>query len=336
MQKESDSLIRGRVLPYRGELDGIRAISLLFVITAHLGNYSFRYGFLGVDAFFVLSGYLITEILLRTQDKKLKIFYRRRFARLAPALFLMVGVVALIAASSWWSMPWWVPILAVTYTMNLTGFFTNSIHTDPLTPTWSLASEEQYYLLWPIILLYLVKKMSQKSIAKILLLLFALVFLLQFILYDNISSDLLRHGPIFRPAGLLLGGAIALYRPQILSKVKPIFLVIISLALIPLALRGSNAMIISISTAIMLIAINNPDHLTKYVNKTLSLRPLIYIGKRSYSLYLWNLPCIFLTTQILGENILGYAFGVILTFLLGFTSFRFVELPFLKRFGNKK
>jgi peptidoglycan/LPS O-acetylase OafA/YrhL len=324
------STLRGRVLQYRPELDGLRAVSLLFVLSAHLGEMSFRFGFLGVDVFFVLSGFLITELLLRSKDKGLGSFYKRRFARLAPALLVMVGVVTLLGVVGVWSIPWWASVLSLTYTMNMVGFFTDSSLTDPLTPTWSLAAEEQYYLVWPLLLAVVLRRFSRRGLANILVLLFGVLFIVQFFVWDKLPEEVLRHGPVFRPAGLLLGGAVALYGADILPKIRPYFFLIAGLALIPIAMRGSNGMFIALTSAMVLLAVNKPDRVTGILIRALSVKPLTAIGRRSYSLYLWNLPSMMLVANVLGSDLLGVIGGLVLTFVVGFASFHFVEIPFLR------
>lgn len=328
--------LRGRVLAYRPELDGLRALSLLLVITAHLGPSSFRFGFLGVDAFFVLSGFLITELLLRTRDVGLRAFYRRRFARLLPALVVMVAAVAAISFTGIWSFPWWVPLVAVGYAMNLVGFFTSDTVAEPLTPTWSLAAEEQYYLLWPAVLGLLTRRMSRRRIAHLLMVWVSATFVVQFLVWDLVSESTLRHGPFFRPVGLLLGSAVALYGPpsgRAVRLARSWLIVPVVAALVALGARGSNGMFISLATAVVLVAFTAPDPATVRIMRALSWAPLTAIGRRSYSLYLWNLPSMLFTAHFLGTGATGVVVGVTATFALGFLSFRLVEIPMLRRFA---
>lgn len=333
-QNEKNEGLRGRVLRYRPELDGLRALSLLVVLSAHMGDFSFRYGFLGVDVFFVLSGYLITELLLRNTSG-LGSFYRRRFARLAPALLVMVVLVTILGAFGLWSLPWWAPVVALGYMMNFVGFFTSDAEAAPLTPTWSLAAEEQYYLFWPLVMGRMVGLMGRRRTAHALVVATALVIIAQHFFWDAVSPSTLRHGPFFRPAGLLIGSAVALYGPLTRrSGNQPRTWVLLPLAAL-VALAGtmtSNGIFISLATAIVLVALNTPDRATTIVVRGLSNKVLTAIGQRSYSLYLWNLPSMFIATHFVGDGLSAVLPGLLLTFVIGSLSFRCIEIPMLKRF----
>ena len=160
-------------LGYRKSLDGARGLAILYVLLSHVQNLPFQGGFIGVDLFFVLSGFLITTLLLEehraTGDLRLRSFYARRALRLLPALLVVLAVIAGLSAalqpaeeaagvrrsvlialfySSNWFMAW------------------KAFPTPDLTPTWSLSVEEQFYLVWPLLLLCLLRmKASTKSIA---------------------------------------------------------------------------------------------------------------------------------------------------------------------------
>lgn len=328
---------RGRILTYRPELDGLRALSLLLVFTAHLGAASFDFGFLGVDVFFVLSGFLITELLLRAK-KDLRSFYLRRFTRLFPALFVMVLITSLLSFTGAWVFPWWVPLVALGYGMNLVGFFTSDTIADPLTPTWSLAVEEQFYLIWPLVLFAIVPRIGRRNLAAVLVLVVAVTFVVQFYTWDLFSESALRHGPLFRPVGLLLGCAVALYGPigARSRTFRGVGLLMGTLVTASLGLVGSNGMFVSLATTFLLLALNMADNSTKWVIKALSWSPLAALGRRSYSLYLWNLPMMMLSFHFLGENVLGIVVGLIATVGVGFTSFRFVEVPVLTYVSTRR
>lgn len=326
--------LRGRVLSYRPELDGLRALSLLVVLTGHLGTSSFRYGFLGVDVFFVLSGFLITELLCRSTTG-LGTFYRRRFARLAPALIVMVVLVTAVGALGLWSLPWWAPVLALCYLMNFVGFFTSDKIADPLTPTWSLAAEEQYYLFWPLVMTRMIKQVGKRRTAHALMATTALIIVAQYALWESVSLTTLRHGPFFRPAGLLIGSAVALYGPLTRrGDEQPRTWILLPLAALVtlVGVIDSNGIFVSLATALVLVALNTPDAPTALVVRGLSNRVLTAIGRRSYSLYLWNLPSMFLATRMLGVGLPAVLTGLLLTFAIGSLSFRFVEIPMLKKF----
>ena len=329
--------LRGRVLTYRPELDGLRALSIFLVISAHLAWHPFRFGSLGVDVFFVLSGYLITQVLLRTTPTRsaFSAFYRRRFARLAPGLLLMVLLVSVLSATGLWSFPLWAPFAAVFYFMNLVGFFVPADEVaEPLNPTWSLASEEQFYLLWPLLMFSVLKRYSRTTLAHLCVATVAVVYVLQFFLSSEVSDSLRFHGPFFRPAGLLMGCAVALYQP--VSRRVGLLMFLPLLASLALALRSTNGLFVSAATAALLVILDSGTPLVTPIKKALSIAPLPALGRRSYSLYLYNLPVLMLVNHFLGLSLLSNAVGLTLVLAIASASYRFVELPALRRFSPKQ
>ena len=332
--KPTDRSVPGHA-GYRPELDGLRALSMMLVLSAHMGSSSFRYGFLGVDLFFVLSGYLITKLLLRSGlSGSLRPFYRRRFARLAPALLVMVVVVLALQLVGVWSFPRWAPLLAVMYLMNMVSWFRDDSVADPLTPTWSLASEEQYYLVWPLVLRAALARIGRRTAGLILLGVSAGLLVVQYLTFSLFPVDFLRHGPLFRPVGLLIGSGIALYGAV---SARTAFAAL--LAVMPLVAAGvwsSNGMLISCASGALIVALNSRGRFSLAVTPILGHRLLAGIGKRSYSLYLWNLPSYMLAEHLLGPGPAAAAAGVTLTFVLGFASYRWVELPGKERFSVRR
>jgi peptidoglycan/LPS O-acetylase OafA/YrhL len=159
----------GLLMRYRSDIDGLRAISIAIVVLFHLGFSSLPGGFVGVDVFFVISGYLITGILVRDIEGgpfSLLSFYERRIKRILPALFVMLVIV--IGLGSVFLMPgdydtmarsaaYAVFSLSNIFFSNNTGYFDAISGTMPLLHTWSLAVEEQFYLVWPILLFVIAK-----------------------------------------------------------------------------------------------------------------------------------------------------------------------------------
>lgn len=156
-------------LPYRADLQGLRAVAVLLVVFSHAGVPGIAGGFIGVDVFFVLSGYLITGLLLRELERdgtvSLSDFYARRLKRLLPALMVMIAVSfgsavfilsGLEASAQLRSTPF-----AATWTSNLffavreIDYFDELAARDLFLRTWSLAVEEQFYLLWPLLMFVL-------------------------------------------------------------------------------------------------------------------------------------------------------------------------------------
>ena len=174
---------------YRGDLDGVRAIAVLSVILYHLDTELLPGGFLGVDIFFVLSGYFITRQisgLIARDDFRLVSFFDRRIRRLFPALFLMLFATSV--AACWLLLPEdlvrysWTFLGAVFSSSNfvfwnLSGYFSAEAQFDPLLHTWSLGVEEQFYLLFPALIL-LVSKFAERWLVPLIVLAVAASFLL--------------------------------------------------------------------------------------------------------------------------------------------------------------
>jgi peptidoglycan/LPS O-acetylase OafA/YrhL len=295
-----------------------------------------KFGFLGVDVFFVLSGYLITQILLRSVAEKgnLRKFYQRRLARLAPGLFAMVLVIWILSFTGVWSLaPWAVPV-ALFYVMNLACLFVPSDEiATPLTPSWSLASEEQFYLVWPIALFSALKRFSQRTIANGCLILSALIFVAQHAPGLHFSSSVMLHGPFFRPAGLLMGSAVALYKPAKTATV-PILLGLAG-ALFGIAVISANGLYVSAGTALVLLVLGTPTRMSSLIGKALSLAPLAAVGRRSYSIYLWNLPVILLIAHFLPASLLADLLALLMVFAVSEISYRVIEIPSLRKLSPK-
>ena len=169
--------IRGKNITYRPELDGVRALAIVVVLLHHLGYLGGR-GFLGVDIFFTLSGYLITQVLLATvaRGKPLPTFYRRRVARLYPIMALSVLIATLVIGYD--SARDTKPILASLF------YYKNFLHWgDLFGPFWSLSAEEQFYLLFPITLLLFLKFLNKKALTAFLILVTAAVW--SYVLWSN-------------------------------------------------------------------------------------------------------------------------------------------------------
>lgn len=161
----------GERLGHRPALDGLRGLAVLMVMACHLwSRFPARGGFLGVDVFFVLSGFLITRLLIeeirRSGRIELRSFYRRRAARLLPAVGVLIAVVVVIAvATSWWgdirSRMLLGSLTTLTHTSNWARIAGDSL--GRLGHTWSLAVEEQFYIVWPIVLALIVRRTQRVS-----------------------------------------------------------------------------------------------------------------------------------------------------------------------------
>ncbi len=302
---------------YSAALDGLRACAILLVLGYHLRLVPG--GALGVDVFFVISGFLITSILLSEWRLRgaisLKRFYLRRALRLLPAFLLCVGFIFAIQTTL-------IPVRARTFTtgalvsslLYVFNWFILSAHNvfRPATHFWSLAVEEQFYLLWPIILVLLLKlKRSPRQLATLTLLAAFAASAWRAWLYDpNDDYWILRcyFGTDTRSDGLLLGAALALARdaglPQLKARVVSL-LTILSITIIgvtvllcaPLdkgihadALYYGQFTVFALASAFLLaVAV---DRRLGLLHRILTTRVLVWIGRISYSLYLFHFPVI--------------------------------------------
>lgn len=293
--------VRGRNISYRPELDGIRAISIVIVILHHIGYLHGR-GFLGVDVFFTLSGFLITQILMKYAHQEIKIrhFYRRRLARLYP--ILLIGVFS----SIWFfdhkglSQDLKPAIASVLYVKNF-------YHWGDLTgPFWSLSAEEQFYLFFPILLILFFKYLSPRIFSGFLIVSIAAIW--SGVLYINYpfyswNKDGIYNLVVFRPSMILLGCLIALNKEfciRVAVKARWVFMALFLLSLylcIKIQFPGFAA--IGTGVAILLLSeeVVSKSIVMRGFRMILSFKPLAWIGILSYSIYIWHMPIILFLTS---------------------------------------
>jgi peptidoglycan/LPS O-acetylase OafA/YrhL len=314
----------------------VRAIAIAFVLATHAYHPAMPGGWIGVDVFFVLSGYLITSILLnelrRTDQITLGNFYMRRFLRLTPPLVVLaVFQFARSAFSQNGSEIREATIVGVAYLQNWNAVFGFAPH-DVMMHTWSLAVEEQFYWLWPLLLPLFFNKRPLAWIAGAL----AAMTLTRFALWRHGFPEAALQAFIAdRPVGLLVGCALALlptdrWRPH--AFIAPGALVVL-VALGLFAERSVFAFLIaplaaSLATGALIVCLQGPS----LIAHVLSLGPIRYTGKISYGLYLYHWPVF-----ILGESVKIhtpfhlYAVALIaVIFAIAALSFESVEKPFLK------
>ncbi|WP_150466987.1 acyltransferase family protein [Francisella sp. SYW-9] len=350
-------------IKYRKDIDGLRALAVLSVVLFHLNLSWVKSGFLGVDIFFVISGYLITSIIIRDLDNNsfsLKNFYLRRMRRILPALITVLIFSSVLA---------WLILLpqdlknyseslvsAIASVSNLFffvklnfGYFGADSQLIPLLHTWSLGVEEQFYLLWPIILISLFKigistKKKLFTISIVLLIVSCLLFLSGEVDIYMLSSQRWYYFPTHRAFELLFGCslAISLYKKNIKVinnrlLLNTISIVAILLMIIPIFTINvgfpSLWTIVACSGATLFIYTGSNKSFTPIANKILSIRPFVAIGLISYSLYLWHWPIIayvnYLSIDKTGE-VCTIIF--IISILLATLSYFLVEKPFRHKF----
>ena len=329
-------------------LDGLRAVAVALVFLTHAGPGVFTGGFLGVTLFFALSGYLITTLLLseyrRTERISLKRFYVRRFLRLMPALFAMVVLTAaasiVVGAQNTLHDAW----PAITYTMDIVAPVTHQ-EGGIYNATWSLAVEEQFYLIWPAILIIgLHRRWNLRAIVVgFMVVCLAITAALTIRTGGHILSDVYRlpttHLPIMG-AGILFAfarhdGVSERLRRALASPIVPL----VTFAALAAALflvsnrdvglyRGGWLAFAILSAALVAHLVVAPTGATA---RTLSTPPFVWLGQRSYGFYLWQGPVILLLRDRVPHSaLLTSIAGLILTLIVTQLSWLIVEQPFLR------
>jgi len=303
-------------------LDGVRALAVAGVVIYHVGADWLPGGFLGVDLFFVLSGFLITGILLGQVDRSGGIafaqFFTRRARRLLPALYLMLiavcGWALFVAAPEEIGDLRGAALAALFYVANwffiLTGqsYFADMQGPSPVEHTWSLAIEEQYYLVWPVLLLPSVRKLSPRLIAAVLAVLILVSVALMAWTYDAGDPSVAYFGTFTRIHELLVGALLAwLVHRGITLPIAwwwtgwiTLIGVLVMMATVsdlsPLYYRGGS-LIFSALVAWLLLSLASPSN-GLGPGRVFSLAPLVWIGLISYGIYLWHWPLILWLTPV--------------------------------------
>ena len=349
---------------YQPGLDGLRAVAVLGVLFYHAGWEWMPGGFLGVDVFFVLSGFLITSIILEEYDRtgriNFKQFYLRRARRLLPALFLMLAVVGLLAlivyrdaarafasdavsallyATNWW------------YIIADQSYFEYIGRPALLKHLWSLAVEEQFYLIWPAIAFLLMRRGGRRTVRWVAILLAVLstawmTYLAirnQFPEYNDPSR--IYFGTDAHAMGLLIGAGLATFwrpghlSPTVSASARRIITGTGIAALLvtvwffgfvgeftPWLYRGG-FLVLSVVVAVLIAAATHP---ASRFGDWLGRQPMRYIGQRSYGIYLWHWPIFMFTRPFLDVPFDGLPNIIVrfgLTFAAAELSYRFVEMP---------
>lgn len=330
----SPALVRG----YRPWLDGLRGVAVLMVVVQHtLGAIPVDLGFYGVSLFFALSGYLITSLLLderaATGAVSLRAFYLRRAGRLVPALVLIVVVMDALFVIAGDHEPLLGSLTVLTYTTNYAQIIDPSLVVG-FGPTWSLAVEEHFYLLWPLLLLWMARRFGSRTALWATLAICAAALLWRGVLAVlHAPLDMLSIGSLERADALLYGCAAAIalrlgWRPRAWM----LWAGIAGAALLPYAVGGhpyvgaifNNAMTAVGGAAIVVCLDYAP---TGWLRRLLSLRLVVAVGIVSYGLYLWHGPAMRLAVQLGGAGPAWRAVAATAALAAAVLSYRLVELP---------
>ncbi len=329
---------------YLPPLDGVRALAVVAVVLFHTLTPWFPGGGVGVDVFFVLSGFLITRILVAELDRTGRIsfgtFYLRRALRLLPALLalaipLTAAYLVLLDGDDRGESLFAV-FAAVTYISS--PLMAAGHHLGPLTHTWSLSVEEYFYVVWPLVLLLVTvraRRLRLPIIAAVAA--FAVIYRLGVTL-AGWSIERVYYAPDTRASALLIGCVLALVLARHRVPVRDVYalpaaLFLTSFVVLPDTLTapfyryGGFLAVAVASTVIIAILVQSQQGPTA---KMLGSGPLVWIGKRSYGIYLWNPPLSALAGFALPQSIPVIPVVLVLSFLVPAMSYRVVEIPFLR------
>lgn len=353
---ELDARLQGRVR----SLDGLRGVAVLAVMLFHTASSPLSGGFLGVDVFFTLSGFLIAGILVRQWDQNgmivLPVFWLRRARRLAPALLLLLTALATarLAIPQLDSSAWRIDILAaLTYTTNwfqiVSGgdYFAQFGMRSPLMHTWSLAIEEQFYVLFAILIFVLVARLSRTRLVVVLCAL-AITSAIWMAWLGSHNPTWAYYGTWSRVQALLIGAALGILvqsRASIPARLRvegrflsfvgwtgAIGLLMIFVLPLDLAFmfRGGFALVALLTSATILGLLN-----TGAMDRLFSWRPLVALGVVSYGVYLWHWPVFEWLQSRDGATRGDEAWSFVVTIAFASASFILVEKPIREgRFSN--
>lgn len=323
---------------FRHDINGLRAIAVVIVVLFHFGLPGFSGGFVGVDVFFVISGFLMTSIIFtKLQKNQFSVleFYLARARRIIPALVTLCIILLLLA---WFLLPPYEyerlgkhVVGAATFLSNIVffkeaGYFDATSHEKWLLHTWSLSVEWQFYIIYPVLILAL-RKMFSMALIPWLLLVFAFgSFLLSAFLPDRWAVAGFYLLPT-RAWEMMVGGLVFLFALKAPKKLAPLtefvglFLIVISTLLMDASVKwpGWLAVLPVVGAALILVAAREDSLVTNN-------RVAQYLGATSYSLYLWHWPVVVgLNLFDVTQSPLWIVIGIVLSMLFAHLSYRFVE-----------
>ena len=334
------------MINYRKDIDGLRGLSIILVLLFHAKIPFFSGGFLGVDIFFVISGYLITSIIIKLHKKKkfeINYFYERRIRRIIPALYIVLiflSVYTFFFQSPYFSKDlsqsiFFTPIFLQNF-LNIyesSQYFNLAYDFKSLGHTWSLSIEEQFYMIYPIFFLLVLKFF--KTYLRYFI---SLLFIISLIYYLYLGLDGHQQNLLFffTPSRIweILSGCIVALNFTKVKKPRIINLVALILIIFPIFfiniidLQYVLRILVVIGASLLLIETYNVKECP--ISKLLKTKYLVFIGIISYSLYLWHVPIysIYRDFFTFEQNVYENLFLITLSILISYISFKFVETPF--------
>lgn len=333
-------------MTYRADIDGLRSVAVLLVVLFHFGIGYFPGGYIGVDVFFVLSGFLISSLIFKDLDAKrfsFSTFYYRRIKRLAPVYFVVmasscVAAYSIMLPSDFKEFGQSLFASAI-YLSNIlfyleSGYFDSASHIKPLLHTWSLSVEEQFYIVFPVLALFLFRFGRNVLVVTICFLTLTSLVFAQLYLGKDQSAVFFLYP--FRAWEMFLGSILALnVIPKPKRALSANLLSIIGLLVILVTsvvydestpFPGTSALFPCLATMALILS----GSCGGIVNRALANPVPVFIGKLSYSMYLWHWPVYVFYNyyfQRTPDGVEPYLL-LVLTFLLSYLSWRFVETPF--------
>ena len=337
---------------YNPHIDGLRSIAVFSVILFHFFSSIFTGGYLGVDVFFVISGYVITLTIFKRFNQSQKIdlflFYKKRFFRIFPLLFIVILTSFLFYLFFGYLFEInYVSKIAISSLLGISNIFYIYLKDDyflqdelnPYLHTWSLGIEEQFYLIYPLILFFIIHFLFQKKIDNkkitILILIFIFLFISSYLvfvkfpynIYGNFYSPIARFWELY--AGCLLFFLVHKFKLKI-PKFYDFFIISIFLIIIILEYKINNIFFVSLLVVLLsscLIVLKDG-----IIYRILQNNFFSYSGKISYSLYLWHLPVLYFSKMYFNFKYNEIVCLIVIVLLSVFT-YHFVENPF--RYSKK-
>ncbi len=343
---------------FRPDIQGLRAVAVMLVVVYHSGLGVLSGGYIGVDVFFVISGYLITGLLCRELDRSnrvdLKAFYARRIRRLLPAASLVVVATVLIAWNLYGPLEFKTfsasAIATALYVSNgwfaheSTDYLAEGTDANPLLHTWSLSVEEQFYLIWPLLFVLAARSPAGAARTQRLWLLMVSLFVVSFVSAIWLTAHnqpWAFFGSPTRAWEFAAGGMIAMwpvrrpFAPRVAAIAGGLGLLLIAVASVQYdkntVFPGWAAVMPVVGAVLVIAAAHHAQPVG--VSRLLAARPMRYIGDISYSLYLWHWPVfVFMAFAVDQVGPMQSLFGILLSIGLAALTYVLVENPF--RFGH--